>query len=169
MIRLGFPSVSIYPNSGVMYENHGGSITFHGEFHAGNNSYISIGPKAIGDSVGASSSLKIVSYDKVTIGHHSRFGWETLLMDTDFHKLTKVKGGYSKGHAPIWIGDYNWFGNGCRILKRTKTPDYMIVGAGTITTGPIDAPSYSIVGTENKIVIRASGLWRNPDDDVIEY
>lgn len=172
MIRLGFYSVSIYPNSGIMYENHGGTITFHGRCSIGNNAFISIGSKAkvdIGDSVMNTSSLKFVSYDRVQIGNRVRFGWNCLLMDTDFHKLTKTKGGYSKGHAPIVIGSNNWFGNGCRIMKRTSTPDYCIVQGGTTLSGPVEAPPYSVVGTDAKLVVKATGLWRNVDDDVIEY
>lgn len=172
MIRLGFNHVSIYPNSGVMWENHGGTVTFHGRCSIGNNSAISVGEKArleIGDNVLNTSSLKLVAYDSVTIGERVRFGWDCLLMDTDFHKLTKVLGGYSKGHAPVVIGSNNWFGNGCRIMKRTSTPDYCVVQGGTTLSGPVDAPPYSVVGTDAKIVVKATGVWRNVDDDKIEY
>lgn len=172
MIRLGFYHVSIYPNTGIMYENHGGTITFYGRCTIGNNAAISIGPKAvvdIGDNVKNTSSLKFVSYDKVQVGNCVRFGWDCLLMDTDFHKLTKTKGGYSKGHAPVVIGNNNWFGNGCRIMKRTSTPDYCIVQGGTTLSGPVDAPPYSVVGTDSKIIVKTTGVWRNVDDDVIEY
>ena len=172
MVRLGFPTVSIYPNSGVMYENHGGSITFKGRCRMGNNTSISLGSKGvveIGDNFLSTTSLKLVSYDRIHIGDRVRFGWDQLVMDTDFHKLTKVNGGYSRGHAPIWIGDNNWLGNGCKVMKRTRTPDYCIFSAGTILAGPVDVPPYSIVGTKNEVVVKASGLWRNVDDDVIEY
>lgn len=43
MIRLGFPTVSLYPNTGIVYENHGGTIVFNGKCAIGNNSAISIG------------------------------------------------------------------------------------------------------------------------------
>lgn len=172
MIRLGFPSVSIYPNSGIMYENHGGSITFHGEFGAGNNSYISIGQKAqveIGTNTYATSSLRLVSYDKVNIGDHTLFGWNIMIMDTDFHTMKKVGGEYSKGHAPISIGSNNWFGNGCKIYKRTTTPDYIVVSADTILAGKVDTNEHTVIGSENKIIVKATGLWHQMDDDVIEY
>lgn len=172
MIKLGFFNVSIYPNSGIMWENHGGEVTFHGRCTIGNNAAISIGAKAkveIGNNVRNTSSLKIVSYDSVTIGERVRFGWDCLLMDTDFHKLTKVKGGYSKGHAPVVIGSNNWFGNGCRIMKRTTTPDYCVIQGGTTLSGPVDAPPYSVVGSDAKLVVKATGVWRNVDDDKIEY
>ena len=45
MIRLGFPTVSLYPNTGIVYENHGGTIVFNGKCTIGNNSAISIGSK----------------------------------------------------------------------------------------------------------------------------
>lgn len=47
MIRLGFLTVSLYPNTSIVYENHGGTIVFNGKCTIGNNSAISIGTKAI--------------------------------------------------------------------------------------------------------------------------
>lgn len=172
MIRLGFPTVSLYPNSGIVYESHGGTIVFNGECIIGNNSAISIGTKAVvefGDRFVASTTLRLTSYHHISFGDRVRLGWETLVMDTDFHKLTKVSGGYSKGYAPVTIGSNNWFGNGCRIMKRTSTPDYCVVSAGTILSGPVSAPAYSIVGNDSHVVVKATGVWRNVDDDVIEY
>lgn len=172
MIRLGFPTVSLYPNPGIVYENHGGTITFNGECSIGNNSAISIGAKAnveFGDRFTATTTLRLTSYYKITIANCVTFGWDTLIMDTDFHKLTKVSGGYSKGYASISIGSNNWFGNGCRIMKRTTTPDYCVISAGTILSGPVSVPSYSVVGNDSHIVVKATGVWRNVDDDVIEY
>ena len=49
MIKLGFPQVSLYPDSGMVFENHGGTIVFHGSCRIGNNSAISVGPKALVD------------------------------------------------------------------------------------------------------------------------
>lgn len=172
MVRLGFPTVSLYPNTGLVYENHGGTIVFNGLCSIGNNSAISIGTKAIvefGDRFAASTTLRLTSYNHITFGDKVRFGWDTLVMDTDFHKLTKLSGGYSHGHAPVIIGSNNWFGNGCRIMKRTSTPDYCVVQGGTILSGPVVAPAYSVVGNDNHVVVKATGVWRNVDDDVIEY
>ena len=172
MVRLGFPTVSLYPNTGLVYENHGGTIVFNGLCSIGNNSAISIGTKAIvefGDRFAASTTLRLTSYNHITFGDKVCFGWDTLVMDTDFHKLTKLSGGYSHGHAPVIIGSNNWFGNGCRIMKRTSTPDYCVVQGGTILSGPVSAPSYSVVGNDSHVVVKATGVWRNVDDDVIEY
>jgi len=111
----------------------------------------------------------LTSYDCITFGDKVRLGWDILVMDTDFHKLTKLIGGYNKGYAPIHIGSNNWFGNGCKIMKRTSTPDFCVVSAGTVLSGPLSIPSYSVIGNSNEIVVKTSGVWRNIDDDVIDY
>ena len=172
MIRLGYPSVSLYPNNGITIENHGGTILFNGDCVIGNNSYISIGPKGFvefGNKFSASTTLRLASYDKIIFRDRVRLGWNTLIIDTDFHKLTKLSGGYSRGHAPVIIGSNNWFGNGCRMMKKTTTPDYCVIQGGATLSGPVDVPSYSVVGSDSKIVVKATGLWRNVDDDIIEY
>ena len=90
-------------------------------------------------------------------------------MDTDFHKLTKLSGGHNRGHAPVRIGSNNWFGNGCKIMKRTQTPNYCVIQSGTALSGLVSVPEYSVIGNNTKVVEKASGLWRNIDDDMIEY
>ena len=96
MIKLGFPTVSLYPNSGIMFENHGGEIVFKGRTKIGNASSISIGGKGrveFGDSFVATAALKLTSYCSIRFAPRVLCAWECTFMDTDFHKLTKVNGG----------------------------------------------------------------------------
>ncbi|MFI3319818.1 MAG: hypothetical protein R3Y14_03470 [Rikenellaceae bacterium] len=102
-------------------------------------------------------------------GERVRIGWESLVMDTDMHRLTKVDGGYSKGYGDIIIGDNNWFGTKCTIFKNTVTPNYAIFASGSITNRRFDYPEYSLIGVSNKLEVKASGIWRDIDNDVIEY
>lgn len=172
LIKMGFPMVSIYPNSGIMFENHGGTLLFKGKCEIGNNSAISIGSKGyveIGDHFISTTSLKLVCYHEVVIGERCLFGWDCLIMDTDLHKLAKRFGGFSKGYSNIKIGSDNWFGNGCVLMKRTQTPDYCVISARTILSSKIDVPSYSVIGQKREVEILATDLWRNIDDDAIDY
>lgn len=36
-------------------------------------------------------------------------------------------------------------------------------------SGPVSVPSYSVVGNGSHVVVKITGVWRNADDDVIEY
>lgn len=172
MIKLGYPTVSIYPNSGIMIENHGGTVVFKGLCRIGNNSSLSIGEIGyceLGAGFWASTTLRLVCYYKIIIGEKCRIGWDNMIMDTDFHKLTKKAGGYSRGYAPIRIGRNNWFGNGCLIMKRSETPDYCTISAKTILTSKVDVPKYSVIRQKREVEVIASGLWRNVEDDKINY
>ena len=54
-------------------------------------------------------------------------------------------------------------------MKRTQTPNYCVIQSGTALSGLVSVPEYSVIGNNTKVVEKASGLWRNIDDDMIEY
>lgn len=170
MIRLGFPQVSIYPNSGIIWDNRGMCV-FHGSCAIGNASAISIGETGtvdFGDFFGASTAFKLICYHKVTFNDQVRLGWENLVTDTDFHTLTKVSGGYTKGYAPVSIGKNNWFGMKCITLKGTHTPDYCTVGANTVLNKKYDFPPYSIIAG-NPAKLKTTGYYRDMKNNKVEY
>ncbi|MCC8119256.1 MAG: hypothetical protein LIP09_11010 [Bacteroidales bacterium] len=173
MIKLGAYAVEFYPNTGIHIVNHGGTLIFRGKCNIGSGSTLWIGKSGtidIGNNVSCWAQFKLISNIKISIGEDTRFGWDVMIMDNDFHKLTKVDGsGYSKGYAPVTIGKNCWFGNGSLVMKRSYLPDYTIVQARTIINRKFDIPPYSILGSNSEVIVKATGLWRNISDDVIEY
>lgn len=172
MIQLGREKVSLYPNSGIIYENHGGIIVFNGKCHIGNNSAISIGEKGyvyFGDKFSASTTLRLTSYKKIIFKENVHIGWECTFMDTDFHKMTKRSGGFNKGYGEIIIGCNNWFGSKCLILKNTKTPDYCTISSASIISKDLQLPPYCVIGTDNNVIVKAKDVYRDMDNDKIIY
>ena len=172
MIKLGVYNVSIYPNKGITFENNGGKIVFNGVCSIGNNSFISIGKTGnvvFGNQFASSTSLKIASYNKIQFEDRVRVGWDCMFFDTDFHKMKKLKGGYTKGFGSIIIGERTWVGSRCIILKNTFLPKYSTVSAWTILNKRIEVPEYSVIGSENNIVIKSTGMYRDINDDAINY
>lgn len=170
MITLGEPIVSIYPNSGIIYENHGGTIVFKGSCVIGNNSAISIGPHGtvtFGDKFCASSTLRLICYNNITFKDKVRIGWECTFMDTDFHKMRKLNGGYTKGYGNIKIGKGCWFANRCVVLKNAQTAEYNTFSTGSVVNSDYGIP-YAVYGTSN-IVLKREGIYRDIDDDKIDY
>ena len=150
MIKLGKHIVSIYPNSGIIWENHGGSIEFKGNCKIGNNSSLSFGNKTkviFGDDFLASTTLKLVSYKGITFGQSTRLGWDCLIMDTNFHPLYDMtKERFKKASGQIEIGDFNWFGTQCKIMHSVKTPERCIFGMNSIITRGCEMKSYCVMG-----------------------
>lgn len=171
MIRMGFPMVSLFPNSGITIENHGGTIIFNGKCQIGNNSAISMGMGKLtfGSGFCATTSLKIACYYNITFNDNVLIGWDCLFMDTDFHKLAKLSGGYSKGYGEIFIGKNNWFGCKCVVLKNTRTPDYCTVTATSLLNKNYDVPEYSVIGTSSHIEVKVKDVYRKIGDDKIIY
>lgn len=173
MIKLGRYIVSLYPNTGIVWENHGGVVVFKGKCLIGNNSFISIacsGKIDIGNDFVATSSLKITSYCLITFSEHVRVAWETIIMDTAFHNLKDMNGNIKgKAFSPIFIGKNNWISIRCIVLKGAKTPDFCVFGVGSIINKDYsEYPNYILLAG-NPLEVKKNGIWRDTLDDDIVY
>lgn len=68
MIRMGFWSTLQYPNSGIAWENQGGTVVFKGNCMIGNAASISIGRKAyieFGENFKNNAAMKLISVRSV--------------------------------------------------------------------------------------------------------
>lgn len=172
LIRLGENRCMLYPNNGIRFENKGGTIIFKGSCSIGNSSAISIGEKGyiqFGDFFSATTQFRCTSYHHIEFGSRCRLGWDCLVMDSDFHKLKRETGGYTKGFGKICLGSDNWIGTRCIILKNTKTPNYCVVASGTKLCGQYLYDEKVIIGSSENIVVQKEGYWRDIFDDQIEY
>lgn len=175
MIRLGFPQCYFYPNAGVVFENLGGSIVINGRLNLGNNTAISVGQfgkLTLGNNVNAPASLKLACYHEVNIGDRTSFGWDCIVMDTDSHCLTYIEpaGGTHKGHGfgSITIGTDVWFGNGCLVMKGTKTPNKVVFGARSVINKNLSCEECTLLGGNPLRELRKN-VFRNMLDDCIDY
>lgn len=169
MIRMGFWNTLQYPNSGIVWENLGGTIVFKGKAKIGNASSISVGKKAyveFGADFENNAGLKLISVRSIVFGVKVSLGWELIVMDTGFHPLVIMETGKrTKASSPIKIGDYNWFGSRCAILHGVETPSRCIFAFGSILTKKIDCEPYSLLaGTPP--VVKKTGIYRDYDNDI---
>lgn len=171
MIRLGFRTVSLYPNSGIMWENHGGTVVFNGKCNIGNDSAISIGIKGnliFGDNFKATANMKLTSYCSIKFGNNVLVAWEVIIMDTSFHKLKDLDGNpKGKVMTPISIGNNNWITTRCMVMKGTKTPNFCIFGAGSFLNKNYSNYPSHILLAGSPLEIKAEGIWRDMEDDSI--
>ena len=171
MIQLGVPSVSVYPNSGITFENRGG-IFFNGDCTIGNNSFVSVGETGkvvLGDKFCATSSLKLISYCGIEIGKDVLCGWECMFLDTDFHRLTQIDGGsLPAAYGKISIGDGCWLGAKSIILKNMVLPAYCVAALGSLLNKRYEIPEKSLVAGQ-PVALKKTGVYRNPCDDEVAY
>ena len=172
MISLGFRRCGIYPNTGLSWENCGGTVVFKGRCFIGNDSFLSFGSKTeviFGDDFRNTAALKLVSSKGIKFGKSTSLGWGTLIMDTNFHPLYDMKRNvYKKASGPIEIGDYNWFGTQCKIMHSVKTPERCIFGMNTVVTRNCIMKPYCVMGG-NPVKILAEDVMRDYEHNNEEY
>lgn len=152
----------------------GGTIIFKGNATIGNDSAISVGKHGvltIGNDFTATASLKLVCFHKVNIDNDVLIGWNCMICDTDFHRLSYVVATQSKssGYGPIIIGNHVWIANGCKLYKNTTIQPFNIVGSDTIITKAVESPEYSLICNQRSNVVKATGVYLNRENEAIDY
>lgn len=173
MIILGKHTCSIYPNSGITYENNGGTLVFKGKCLIGSDSFISIGPKAtvsIGDNFECNAALKLVSHYKIDFANDVSIGFENFIVDTDFHRLSCVENQFTKdlhkAYEAIQIGESCWLGSKCCTFKGTFLPDFCVVASCSMLNKKYNVPSYTLLAGI-PATVKKNGIYRNRKNDKI--
>lgn len=168
IVKLGNLGAKAFPSTGIKINMQGGTWKINGKCWIGANSSIEIGRHGLlimEDDFVSSTSLKVFCYRQITFCRGSHFGWECIVLDTNFHPLKDCKTGTKKvAGAPIFIGEYNWFGSRCVIMPGVKTPKRCIFGFGSIVTRNIAFEEYAVhAGSPMHVV--SKGYYRDYSDD----
>lgn len=123
------------------------SFTNLGEFWLGDdvrvhkNFGIYIDKKAklsIGDHTYINPEVIIICKKKINIGSDCAISWRCQFLDDDLHSI-KVGGTRINPAAPIIIGNHVWVCSDVKILPGTVIEDGVIVAAGSVVKGKLDA------------------------------
>jgi acetyltransferase-like isoleucine patch superfamily enzyme len=136
LIRIGYGNVGIFDKkmSRTIWEVYG-DVTFCGSASIGHGSKIVVGPDAsliFGENLKITAESSIVAFKRVQIGNDCLLSWDTLLMDTDFHKVKNDKREIINSPQPIIIGDNVWIGCRSIILKGSVIPKNSIIAINSL-------------------------------------
>lgn len=88
--------------------------------------------------------------ERLEFGHDVSVGYASEIIDTDMHYTVDVNDRtVRKNSAPVYIGNFNWFGSHTYIKKGGRTPDHTIVASPNALIArdySKDTPEYSILG-----------------------
>ena len=145
MIRLGI-NVDLFSgrNRGLICLPSRASITFHGAAKAYVNYIFRLAPGAsleLGNRIIVGSNVKICCSKRIFIDDFSGIGFESQIIDTNFHYMVNCEdGSVRRASSPVRIGKYNWIGNRTTIMHGTHTPDYAVVGSNSLLNKNYDVP-----------------------------
>lgn len=171
MIKLGCFEVSVYPNNGITLELYG-DVEFKGRCNIGNNSYVTVGPQGhlvFGEYFRATTSLKLIAFHHVVFHDRVLIGWNTIIMDTNFHRLKRVDGKpTNRGYGSVIVGANTWICNNVEITPGTTIPHHSVIQAHALVTKRMEQESYALYGG-NPAKLIAKGYYYDFVDDVIDY
>ncbi len=141
-----------------------GNVVFYGRAWIGHGSRIVVahnGNLTFGTNFASSADMSLVCYKKITFGANVLVSWNTLLMDTDFHPVSKDNNFENREcDKDISIGDHVWIGCRSTILKGVTIGNDNIIAAGCLVTKSFLQTHLLIAG--NPGVIKKTGVyWKN--------
>ena len=170
MIKLGSKECFVYPGRGISVENRG-VIEFCGRCLIGNDSYISVastGYLKIGDNFISYAACTLICHYKITLDDNVMVGWQSKIMDTDFHRLSVEQGERPTGYGEVRIGSGCWLGFGSVVLAGVSIPPFCVVSARSVVRKNLHClPKTLLAGFPAKPV--KQGVWLNRNDMNISF
>lgn len=163
LIRLGVRFEPISSQTSFRWQNRG-EVIFSGKCMLADHFYFCVfegGVVKLGEDVRFNCHCSIMSKLSITIGNHSYFGWNTQLIDTDFHHVydTIAKKVFPK-NLPIVVGDNVWVANNCQIVKGARLPNRTLVMANSYVKSKFKK-EYSLIGGNPAVFIdEGYTLWK---------
>lgn len=137
----------------------GSRITFDGTASIGGGARLyTKGDLIIGDNFYLSLNSQIIAHDCIEFGKDCTVGWDSLIMDTDFHRvLNKDTCEPYPMTKPISIGDHCWICNNVQVLKGTRIPNDTIVGSCSLLNKQYNIPEFSLLAG-NPASVKKEGI-----------
>lgn len=154
IVRIGFTGADMidyrYHRSILQID---GEVNFAGKVKIAKGSRLIVtGNLSVGENLITTGDNTIICEEEMEIGHNCMFAWESIVMDTDQHKIFGADNNQINKADKVKIGSNVWLGARCLILKNTTIPSGCIIAANTTLTRSFDQPSSIIAGTPPKVV-----------------
>jgi len=163
VIKIGFGEVGIFDqmrSRGIWQVS--GLVEFKGKSNIGHGSKISVsGTLIVGENVNVTAESAIIAKNSVNIGDNVLISWDSLIMDSDFHKIYDSSGNHLNPSMPVNIGCNVWIGCRVLILKGVTVAEGVVIAASSTISKSIDLES-SVAGEVGGVVsvIKKDIIWK---------
>ena len=102
---------------------------------------LNIAPNAVVEINGGfscSHNARIQIFKSLKIGEGNMWSFDTIVMDTDSHKIFDENGTLISHNEGVAFGNNVWLGCRCIVLKGSVIPDGSIIAAGSTLTKALD-------------------------------
>lgn len=154
IVRIGFTGADMidyrYHRSVLQID---GEVSIDGKVKIAKGSRLIVtGKLSLGENLITTGDNTIICEKEMTIGDNCMFAWESIVMDTDQHKIFDADDNQINKDIKVTIGNNVWLGARCFVLKNSIIADGCIIAANTTLTRSFAQPSTIIAGTPPKVV-----------------
>lgn len=136
MIGFGQPYEIITRSKGTAEICLWGEMIFKGHVQFGKDYFVYVDDGAhleMGHMSSLGGNGKIICYEKIVFGKYARIGFESQVIDSNFHTMIDTQTGKKYPMtAPILLGNYNYLGNRISVMQQTQTPDYCTIASNSV-------------------------------------
>jgi len=160
MIQIGYGDVGIFDKkvSRSIWQV-SGTIIFKGSAHIGHGSKLCVeGTLVLGNGFIITAESSIVASNRIEFGENCLLSWDTLIMDTDFHKVKDKANNILNPSAPIIIGNKVWIGCRCLILKGAIIPNNSVIGANSFVGKRLEKEN-AVYGGQPARLLKEEIIW----------
>lgn len=136
MIGIGQKFEKMSRSKGVAELILNGKLVFKGHAHFGKDCFLCIEKNAyceFGFMGCLGSDVKLVCTEKIIIGKWTGIGYESQIIDSNFHPMKNTETGeYYKMTGSIHLGDHNAISNRVSIMPNTQTPNHCVIASNSL-------------------------------------
>lgn len=162
-IHIGFhcaDAVDTYGVHTILCVETTGKIIVNSDLHIGQGAILHVkngGKLTLGKNFAISGTTSIICSKEITIGDNVQFSWNSLVMDSDAHRVFDTYGNVMNPSAPIQIGNKVWIAANTTILKKTRIGNNCVVAGNSVVNRAIDGDNHIIAGIPANVVKEISG------------
>lgn len=133
----------------ILNINRGGIWKIEDDAHIGRGAIISVGSQGIlsvDKNFAISGTTSIVCSNKIEIGKDVQFSWNSLVMDSDAHKIYREDGMLLNPAGTVTIGNKVWIAANTTILKNSKIGNNCVVAGNSLVNKPIQENNCIVAG-----------------------
>lgn len=138
IIRIGYhvaDAVDNYGSHTILDIDSGGYITFNDDAHIGHGAILVVKSNArlnIGKHFAISGTTSIICNNEITFGNNVQLSWDSLITDSDAHKIFAENGDLINPNKEISIGNNVWIAANTTILKGSAILDNTVVSSNSL-------------------------------------
>lgn len=159
-IKIGLKRVGICdPKHERAIWNNSDSIIIKDKVDLGSETrMVNSGTLQIGKNSMVKVNCKIICHKKITFGDNVLIWWDTLIMDTDHHKIFRLDDSTVQINSPneVYICNHVWIGCNVIVLKGTTIADNTILAVASVASGNYSVSNCIISG---KKILKDNVTW----------